>query len=173
MFSEQANDMLKSNYDLGFLELPERHSEQQLHNGLVSHISRFMLELGQGFAFVGEKVELRMADGESFYPDLLFYHYKLKCFVVVELKVTEFKPEHAGKINFYVKAVDELMRGQDDNPTIGLLICRSQNKTVVEWALSDIHKPLGVASYELQRAIEASLNAYLDAHDPEVGVTKK
>lgn len=164
-FAPKATALLKDPYCFDFLEMPDNYSERQLEDALVHNITRFIMEMGNGFAFVGRQVELRMPDGNSYFPDLLFYNYRAKCFTVCELKVTDFMPENVGKLNFYVKAVDELLRGDDDNPTIGLLICRSKNKTVVEWSLSDIHKPLGVASYELQKRIEASLNAMLNAND--------
>lgn len=167
-FVPKANEIVKDPYYFSFLNLSPEHSEQELEDGLVRNITRFLLELGHGFAFVGRQVELKMDNGTSFFPDLLFYNYHTKNFVVCELKASKFIPEYAGKLNFYVKAVDELLRGEDDNPTIGLLICKSKNKTVVDWSLSDIHKPLGVASYELQKHFEESLHAMLEAEGKNV-----
>lgn len=160
-FAEKATSILKDQYYFDFVQLPDEYVEKDLEDALVNDITRFLLELGKGFSFVGRQMELRMPDGTSYYPDLIFYHYRIKSFVVCELKRTSFQPEHAGKLNFYVKAVDELLKGEDDNPTIGLLICRDKDKTTVEWSLSDIAKPLGVASYELEKALNASMNARL------------
>ncbi len=160
-FAEKATSILKDQYYFDFVQLPEEYVEKDLEDALVNDITRFLLELGKGFAFVGRQMELRMPDGTSYYPDLIFYHYRIKSFVVCELKRTSFQPEHAGKLNFYVKAVDELLKGDDDNPTVGLLICRDKDKTTVEWSLSDIAKPLGVASYDLENALNASISARL------------
>jgi hypothetical protein len=119
-----------------------------------------MVELGVGFAFVGSQVHLEVG-GEDFYLDLLFYHLKLRCFVVVELKTTEFKPEYAGKLNFYLSAVDDLLRHPQDNPTVGILLCKEKNRVVVEYALRDVSKPLGVAEYRLAQALPAELQGAL------------
>jgi len=142
-----AESLLKDPYTFDFVAVKKGYDELQLENELINNISRFLLELGQGFAFVGRQMELKMPGGQTFIPDMLFYHIKLKCYVVIELKTVRFKPEFAGKLNFYVTAVDKLLKGEDDNPTIGLLICKSKDKTVVEWSFQDIHKPIGVASY--------------------------
>ncbi len=160
-FAQKATAILKDQYYFDFVQLPDEYVEKDLEDALVNDITRFLLELGAGFSFVGRQMELQMPDGTCYFPDLIFYHYRLKSFVVCELKRVSFQPEHAGKLNFYVKAVDELLKGEDDNPTIGLLICRDKDKTTVEWSLSDIAKPLGVASYELERALNASLQARL------------
>ena len=122
------------------------------------NITRFLLELGKGFAFVGRQIELNMPGGQVFIPDLLFYHTKLKCYCVIELKVTDYIPEYAGKLNFYVTAVDNLMKGEDDRPTIGLLICRSADKTIVEWSITGISAPLGVATYQLQEVVDLTIS---------------
>jgi len=145
--SDLANQTLKDPYCFDFLTLRERFDERELEDGLLDHIQRFLLELGSGFSFVGRQIHLDIGD-QDFYLDLLFYHYKLRCFVVVELKATEFKPEHAGKMNFYLTAVDETLKHPDDKPTIGLLLCKNKNKIIAEYALRDIQKPLGVAGYE-------------------------
>ena len=112
---------------------------------------------GQGFSYVGRQMELQMPGGQTFFPDLLFYHIPQHRYVVIELKVVKFIPEFAGKLNFYVTAIDELMRGEGDNPTVGLLICKSTDKTVVEWSLRDINKPLGVSTYQLEEVVERTV----------------
>ena len=156
-----AQEILKDPYGLDFLTMKKGYDERQLEDALVQNITRFLLELGTGFSFVGRQIELRMPNGKSFFPDMLFYHFRLKCFVVVELKVVDFIPEFAGKLNFYVTAVDKLLRRSDDNQTIGLLICKSKDKTLVEWSFQDVNKPLGVASYELQNVIDETINKSL------------
>lgn len=145
--SDLARETLKDPYCFDFLTLRERHDEQELESGLLDHVQKFLLELGSGFSFVGRQVHLSVGD-QNFYVDLLFYHYKLRCFIVVELKATDFKPEFAGKMNFYLSAVDELMKHPDDKPSIGLLLCKGKNKIVAEYALRDIHKPIGISQYE-------------------------
>jgi len=130
-------------------------NEKQLEDELAGNITRFLLELGQGFAYVGRQMELKMPGGQTFIPDMVFYHTRLKLYIVVELKVTPFIPEYAGKLNFYVSAVDELMKQPDDNPTIGLLICKSKDNTVVEWSFRGMNQPFGVAEYKLGIAKKA------------------
>ena len=154
---------MKDPYHLDFLGLTEQYTERQLEDALAHNISRFLLELGEGFAFVGRQMELRMPGGQTFFPDMIFYHIKLKCYVVVELKVVDFIPEFAGKLNFYVSAVDHLLKDENDNPSIGLLICKSKDETVVKWSFQDINKPLGVAAYELQGILEQTLSETLPA----------
>jgi len=127
-----------------------------MENALVQHITRFLLELGSGFAFVGRQYRLEV-NGDEFFIDLLFYHIRLKCYIVVELKATAFKPEHAGQLNFYLAAIDAQVKAPDDNPTIGLLLCKTQNRLVAEYALSGIDKPIGIAEYELVRALPEPL----------------
>lgn len=150
--SELAQRILKDPYNFDFLTLHDLAAERDLQKGLLEHLRDFMLELGVGFAFVGKEYHLEVA-GEDFYLDLLFYHLKLRCFVVVELKMTEFKPEYAGKINFYLSAVDDLLRHPQDNPTIGILLCKSRNRVIVEYSLRDMHKPLGVAEYKIAKSL--------------------
>lgn len=158
--SQLAHSTLKDPYLFDFLGLGNEAHERAIETGLVQHITRFLLELGSGFAFLGRQVRLEV-DGEEFFIDLLFYHTRLKCHVVVELKATAFKPEHAGQLNFYLTAVDRHLKAPDDNPTIGLLLCKTQKRTVVEYALSGIDKPMGVAEYQLVRALPDSLMASL------------
>lgn len=150
---------MKDPYVFDFLSLAAGYTEKQLEDALAHNITRFLLELGSGFAFVGRQMELRMPNGQSYFPDMVFYHIKMRCYVVVELKVVEFMPEFAGKLNFYVSAADHLLRSAEDNPTIGLLICRSKDETIVQWSLEGVNKPVGVASYQLQEIVEETLNA--------------
>nr|WP_321496361.1 PDDEXK nuclease domain-containing protein [uncultured Methanolobus sp.] len=158
--SELAQQVLKDPYNFDFLTLHDKALERDLQKGLLEHLKEFMLELGVGFAFVGNEYHLEVA-GDDFYLDLLFYHLKLRCFVVVELKMTEFKPEHAGKINFYLSAVDDILRHPQDNPTIGILLCKSKNHVIVEYSLRDVHKPLGVAEYKLAQSLPDDLKGNL------------
>ncbi|MGM9860080.1 MAG: YhcG family protein [Muribaculaceae bacterium] len=146
-YSGLAKAILKSPYDFGFVDRRIKN-ERDLENELERNITRFLLELGQGFAYVGRQMELKMPGGQTFIPDMIFYHTRLKAYVVVELKIVPFIPDFAGKINFYVTAVDELMRQDDDNPTIGLLICKSKDNTVVEWSFRGMTQPLGVAEFK-------------------------
>ncbi len=147
--SDLANEVIKDPYSFDFLSLREKFDEKELENGLLDHIQKFLLELGTGFSFVGRQVRLEVG-GQDFFVDMLFYHYKLRCFFVIELKATEFKPEHAGKMNFYLTAIDETLKHADDKPSIGLLLCKTKNKVVAEYALRDIGKPLGVAEFQTQ-----------------------
>nr|WP_053225320.1 PDDEXK nuclease domain-containing protein [Simkania negevensis] len=147
--SDLANQTLKDPYCFDFLSLTKNYEERDLEKGLIDHIQKFLIELGKGFAFVGKQCELKVSN-TIYYLDLLFYHLELSCFCVIELKGTSFKPEYAGKINFYLSAVDDLMKRPHDNPSIGILLCKDKNKTEVEYALRDIKKPIGVASYETE-----------------------
>ncbi|MDO5090107.1 MAG: PDDEXK nuclease domain-containing protein [Cardiobacteriaceae bacterium] len=158
--SALAQQTLKDPYLFDFLGLGDEAHERDIEQALVEHITRFLLELGNGFAYVGRQFRLEVG-GDEFFIDLLFYHVRLKCYVVVELKATAFKPEHAGQLNFYLAAVDAQIKAEDDNPTIGLLLCRTQNRLVAEYALSGIDKPIGVAEYELVRALPEALQSKL------------
>ena len=144
--ARMAQEMMKENYDFGFISLPKQYDEKQLEDALSQHLTRFLLELGTGFAFVGRQKEIVVA-GKQRRIDMLFYHIRLRAYIVCELKAVAFDPEFAGKLNFYVSAVDELLKSEDDNPTIGLLICSDLNKTEVKWAFRNIASPLGVAIY--------------------------
>lgn len=155
-----ANETLKDPYHFDFLGLGDEAHERDIENALIRHITRFLLELGSGFAFVGRQFRLEVG-GDEFFIDLLFYHTRLKCYVVVELKATAFKPEHAGQLNFYLSAVDAQIKASDDRPTIGLLLCKTQNRLVAEYALSGIDKPIGVAEYQLVRALPEPLDTSL------------
>jgi predicted nuclease of restriction endonuclease-like (RecB) superfamily len=149
MEADMAQQTLKDPYIFDFLALGSEVQEREVENALVDHVQRFLLELGVGFSFVGRQMHIHVGD-EDFYIDLLFYHLKLRCFVVIELKAVPFKPEFAGKINFYLSAVDAQMRHPDDRPSIGLLLCKSKDRVVVEYALRDLRKPIGVAAWETQ-----------------------
>jgi predicted nuclease of restriction endonuclease-like (RecB) superfamily len=146
--SDLAGETLKDPYKFDFLMLREKHDERELENALVDQVTRFLMELGAGFSFLGHQYKIIVGD-EDFFLDMLFYHTRLHCYVVVELKTVKFKPEFAGKLNFYISAVDGILRTEGDNPTIGMLICKSKNKTIVEYALKDINKPIGVSEYEI------------------------
>jgi predicted nuclease of restriction endonuclease-like (RecB) superfamily len=154
--SDLAQEALKDPYLFDFLGLGDDAHERDIESALVRHVTHFLLELGSGFAFMGRQFRLEVA-GDEFFIDLLFYHTRLKCYVVVELKATAFKPEHAGQLNFYLAAVDRQIKAPDDKPTIGLLLCKTKNRTVAEYALSGIDKPIGVAEYELVRALPEPL----------------
>ncbi|WP_312497156.1 PDDEXK nuclease domain-containing protein [Pseudomonas cremoris] len=158
--SALAQETLKDPYLFDFLGLGHDAQERDIEAGLIRHITRFLLELGAGFAFVGRQFRLEVG-GDEFFIDLLFYHTRLKCYVVVELKATAFKPEHAGQLNFYLAAVDAQIKAEDDKPTIGLLLCKQQNRLVAEYALSGIDKPIGVAEYQLLRDLPDTLGRNL------------
>ncbi len=147
--SRLAQEATKDPYYFDFLELSDAHVEKDVENGLLDHIEKFMRELGQGFTFYGRQVHLEVGD-KDFYVDLLFYNVKLRCYYVIELKATDFKPEYAGKMNFYLSAVDEVLKHETDNPSIGLLICKRKNDFIAEYALRDIRKPIGVMGYEAE-----------------------
>jgi len=158
--SDLAQQSLKDPYIFDFLTLGPDAQERDLERGLVEHVRDFLLELGVGFAFVGSQVHL-VVEGEDFYIDLLFFHLKLRCFVVIELKTGEFKPEYAGKLNFYLSAVDAQMRHEGEQPSIGLVLCKKKNKVIVEYALRDMKKPIGVSAYKLLEKLPASLKGSL------------
>ncbi|WP_406623098.1 YhcG family protein [Acidovorax sp. SDU_ACID1] len=154
--SDLAAQVLKDPYVFDFLSLTPEHHERELEKALIDHITQFLLELGAGFAYMGRQVPLQVGERE-FFLDLLFYHARLHCYVVVELKTGDFEPEFAGKLNFYLKVVDERLRCESDAPSIGLLLCKSKDRLVAEYALSDIHKPLGLASYTLSHTLPPDL----------------
>ncbi len=158
--SELAIETLKDPYKLDFLTLGEKAIEKDIEDQLVKHITSFLLELGTGFSFVGRQVPLEI-DGRDFYIDLLFYHIKLKCYVIVELKAVEFKAEYAGKMNLYLSAVDDLIKTKNENPSIGLLLCKTKSRIIAEYALRGTSQPIGVAEYELTKAIPDNLKTKL------------
>ena len=158
--SDLARQSLKDPYRFDFLGLTDKAQEREIENALVKHVTEFLLELGAGFAFVGRQVLLDVG-GDEFFIDLLFYHLKLRCYVVIELKAGKFKPEHLGQLGFYLTAVDAQIKHPQDGPTIGLLLCRSQNKVVAEYALRNNAQPLGVAEYQLLESLPAELQTSL------------
>ncbi len=155
--SQLAKEILKDPYHFDFLSMKEKYDEHDLEEALVSNVTQFLLELGRGFSYVGRQMELQMPDGQTFFPDLVFYHIPQHRYVIIELKAVKYIPEFAGKLNFYVTAADKLLRGDGDNPSVGLIICKSTDKTIVEWSLQDIQKPLGVATYQLQEVVDRTV----------------
>ena len=158
--SDLARESLKDPYRFDFLGLTDEAQEREIEHALVKHDTEFLLELGAGFAFVGRQVLLDVG-GEEFFIDLLFYHLKLRCYVVVELKAGKFKPEHLGQLGFYLTAVDRQVKSEHDQSTIGLLLCKSKNKVVAEYALGDKSQPMGVAEYRLIESLPAELQTSL------------
>ena len=158
--SALAQETLKDPYNFDFLGLADDAHEREIENALIRHITRFLLELGTGFAFVGRQFRLEVG-GDEFFIDLLFYHTRLKCYVVIELKGSAFKPEHVGQLNFYLSAVDAQVKAPDDQPTIGLLLCKSQNRIVAEYALRDTTKLMGIAEYQLLQSLPEPLQINL------------
>jgi predicted nuclease of restriction endonuclease-like (RecB) superfamily len=182
--SDMARQTFKDPYLFDFLGTADPRREREVERALIEHIQRFLLELGAGFAFVGRQVLLEVG-GQDFLIDLLFYHLKLRCYVVIELKAVPFEPAFAGQINMYLSAVDDLLRHPEDKPTIGLLLCRSKNKLVVEYALRDMKKPIGVAQWgtrivkSLPKELKGSLptikeieNELADTHDSGEGLRR-
>ena len=153
---------MKDPYNFDFLTITEEARERELERALIDHIRDFLLELGIGFAFVGSQYPIQVG-GEEFRLDLLFYHLRLRAFIVLELKVGEFQPEFSGKMNFYLSAIDDLLRHPDDQPSIGIILCKSKNKVVAEYALRDIRKPVGVSEYRLTEALPKRLRDSLPA----------
>jgi len=158
--SDLARQALKDPYIFDFLTLEEPFRERELETGLMEHMQKFLLELGVGFAFVGRQYHLTVGD-EDFYIDLLFYHLKLRAFVVIDLKVGAFKADYAGKMNFYLNVVDDLLRHDTDNPSIGLILCQDRKRLLAEYALRGMSKPIGVSEYELTRALPEELKSSL------------
>ncbi len=170
--AEIAGQMLKDPYLFDFLTLEEPFHERELEVGLLTHIQKFLLELGRGFAFVGRQYRLEVGEIE-FYLDLLFYHLHLRCFVAIDLKKGDFKPEYAGKMNFYCSVVDDQLRHELDEATIGLVLCQTKDHVLAEYALRDIHKPIGGADYELTRALPDTLVSSLPSiEDIETELTE-
>ncbi|HQQ98559.1 MAG TPA: PDDEXK nuclease domain-containing protein [Cyclobacteriaceae bacterium] len=158
--SDLARETFKNPYLFDFLGIEEDVHERELEKALIQHIKKFLLELGRGFAFVGNQRNL-VVNGDDFFLDLLFYNYHLHCFIVFELKVGEFMPEYAGKLNFYINTIDQQIKGTDDKPTIGVLLCKTPNQTVVKFALTGIQSPIGVAEYELINTLPKQLKAQM------------
>lgn len=158
--SDLVQHTLKDPYLFDFLTLEAGFHERELETSLIAHLEKFLLELGQGFAFVGRQYHLDLG-GDDFYIDLLFYHLKLRCYVVIDLKRGDFKPEYAGKMNFYCNVVDDKLRHETDKPTIGLILCQKPNRVLAEYALRGLEKPIGVSSFELTRALPETLQSSL------------
>ncbi|MBB5021364.1 PDDEXK nuclease domain-containing protein [Desulfurispira natronophila] len=158
--SDLARESIKDPYRFDFLGLTDEAQEREIEFALVQHVTRFLLELGAGFAFVGRQVLLDVG-GDEFFIDLLFYHIKLRCYVVIELKAGKFKPEHLGQLGFYLTAVDRQVKSEQDGPTIGLLLCKSKNKVVAEYALADKSQPMGIAEFKLLEDLPEPLQTSL------------
>jgi len=158
--SQLAQDMIKNPYNFDFLGLHDEALEREIEFASVQHITKFMLALGKGFAFVGHQVPI-VIDDQEFFIDMLFYNLVLRAFVVCEIKSVKFKPEHIGQLNFYLSVIDDKMRHKDDSPSIGLLLCKSRNKIVAEYALKSINKPIGISEYELTKALPKKLQGIM------------
>ena len=158
--SDLAQEVTKDPYNFDFLMLGKEAHERDLERGLLEHLRKFLLELGVGFAFVGNQYQLSVA-GEEFRIDLLFYHLKLRCYVVIDLKAVPFQPEFAGKMNFYLSAVNNLLRHPDDQPSIGLILCKTKNQVVAEYALEGYGRPIGISEYRLAEALPEKLQGSL------------
>lgn len=158
--SDLAHYTLKDPYLFDFLSISDEAQEREVEKALIHHMEKFLLELGAGFAFVGRQHHLEIAD-QDFYIDLLFYHLKLRCFVVIELKNNDFKPEYAGKMNFYLSAIDDLIKHESDQPSIGLILCKSKNNILAEYTLRDMTKPIGLAEYRLNEALPEEIKTNL------------
>lgn len=143
-----------------FLGVSDEAHEREVEKALINHMEKFLIELGAGFAFVGRQYHLEISK-KNYYIDLLFYHLKLRCFVVIELKDKEFKPEYTGKLNFYLSAVDDLLRHPNDNPSIGIILCKTKDNATAEYALRDINKPIGLAEYRLTDALPDEIKTSL------------
>lgn len=159
-YSALAQESLKDPYIFDFLTIEEPFHERELETSLVAHLEKFLLELGVGFAFMGRQYHMMVSD-QDFYIDLLFYHTKLRCYVVIELKKGKFKPEYAGKVNFYCSVVDDILRDEHDNPTIGLILCQTNDRVIAEYTLRNVNTPIGVSEYELTRALPDKLQSSL------------
>lgn len=158
--SELAKQTIKDPYNFDFLTLRDKYDERELEDALVKQITSFLLELGTGFSYIGRQVHLKVGDSD-FYIDLLFYHVKLHCYVVVELKTEKFKPDFAGQLNFYVTAVNRDLKSQEDNQTIGILICKDKDNVVAEYSLANISQPIGISKYEISKLLEKEYKSSL------------
>ncbi|MBR3229391.1 MAG: DUF1016 family protein [Bacilli bacterium] len=161
--SDLINNTLKDPYIFDFISLKNNYKEQDLENKMIQSIKNVLIELGKGFSFVGSQYKITIGN-KDYYIDLLFYHLKLKSYIVVELKATDFKPEYIGKMNFYLSAVDDLIKDENDNPAIGLLMCKNKDKFTAQYSLKDINKPIGISSFKLKEYLpsEEELNMYID-----------
>jgi len=174
--SDLATQTLKDPYIFDFITLKERFKERELENAMVEKIKKVLLELGNGFSFVGNQYKITV-DNQDFYIDLLFYHLNLRCFIVVELKAGKFKPEYVGKLNFYLSALDDKLKKENDNPTIGLILCQEKDKFTVEYSLKNINSPIGISSYEISKVLpkdiinelptEEDINLHIDINEED------
>jgi predicted nuclease of restriction endonuclease-like (RecB) superfamily len=172
--SDLAQQLIKDPYNFDFLTLATKAQERDLERGLLAHLRQFLIELGVGFAFVGSQVPLEVG-GEDFRLDLLFYHLKLRCFVVIDLKMTPFKPEYAGKMNFYLSAVDDLYRHSDDKPSIGLILCKTKNRIIAEYALRNTAAPMSISEFRHLETLPEQLKGTLptiEEIEAELGKTE-
>ena len=158
--SDLAIESLKDPYRFDFLTLTDKAQEKDIENELVKHVTEFLLELGEGFAFVGQQVNIEVG-GDDFFIDLLFYHLKLRSYIVIELKTGDFKPEHLGQLGFYITAVDRQIKSEYDNATIGLLLCKTKNKIIAEYALGNNNQPIGIAEYKLVESLPINIKSQL------------
>lgn len=158
--SELAHQVLKDPYSFDFLSIGKEAHEREIEKELVVHIEKFLMELGAGFAFVGRQYHLKVSN-KDYYVDMLFYHLKLRCFIVIELKAVEFEPEHAGKMNFYLSVIDDLVKHPTDNPSIGLILCKTKDQILAEYALRDVTKPIGLAEYRITENLPENLKTAL------------
>ena len=158
--SDLAKGLMKDPYCFDFLSATDDAHEREIEKGLIVHIQKFLLELGEGFAFVGNQYHLEVGN-KDFYVDMLFYNLKLRCYFVIELKTTEFKPEYSGKLNFYLSVIDDKLKHKDDKPSIGLILCKSKNKVIAEYALEGIEKPIGVSNYKFTKQLTDQLKETL------------
>ncbi len=158
--SDLVQSIIKDPYNLQFLDIHGKFSERELEGKLIDNIRNFLLELGQGFAFVGNQYHIEL-EGEDYYIDILFYHLKLRCYVVIELKTGKFRPEYAGKLNFYLNLIDKKIKDKSDNPTIGLILCEDKKGITVEYAIEGISKPIGVSQFKLTETLPDNLKNYL------------
>lgn len=155
---------LRDEYTFGFLALAPEHSEHELEQALLGNVRRFLIEMGGDFTFIGNQYRLEL-EGQEYFIDLLLFHRELQCLVAVELKVTEFRPEYAGKVNFYLSLLNETVRKPHEQPSIGIIICQSKQRTVVEFALRDVQKPIGVATYSLTDTLPAELRPFFPSNE--------
>ena len=163
-----AGETLKDPYIFDFITMREDTKERDIEDELVKNVTKLLLELGAGFAFLGNQYHIEVG-GDDFYLDLLFYNINLRCYFVVELKTGDFKPEYAGKLNFYLSAVDDILKSEKDNPSIGLLLCKNKNNIIAEYSLRDVSKPIGISEYRLTGSLPADLNNKLPSVDDIIG----
>lgn len=161
-YRHQAKLAVKDEYTFDFLELGDEHSERELEIGILNKIRKFLIEMGGYFSFIGNQYRVQVGD-EEFFIDLLLYHRKLQCLVAVELKIGKFKPDYAGQMQFYLSALDDKVKLEEENPSIGIIVCKSKDRTIVEYTLKDVSKPVGVSTYKISRSLPKEMKQYLPA----------